>query len=151
MPDRRPFGTRFNARRAVSSADFTGFIRAALILGTQSSLADFWTEKSGGDQAAELGRSNSVLLREVTDWSLRQYFKSKQVDLNEEDESTLLFNALDELPSMLTDTERAALFLSHVVATVTSVVYLQHEHSNDLAKIREALIQANSSRVERDS
>lgn len=150
LPDRRPFGTRFNARRAIATLDFSSFARTALLLGTQEFLASLWEERTAGDDGAVLERHHSPLLREVTNWSLREYFRSSDMDVDDESEEEVLFRAMEELPTELTAWERSGMLLTQIATKVTSIAQSKQELSSDLPKISDALIRANSPRFEQD-
>ena len=148
LPDRRPFGTGYNARRAIATSDFVGFVRAALLIGMQHNLAELYSERIAGDSESLLERHPSPLLREVTDWALREYFRSNVVEIEDEGIEIHLFRGMEELPGELTAWERSGLLLSQITATVISGVHFRQEVSDDLSRIREALIRANAARSE---
>jgi hypothetical protein len=150
LPDGRPFGTRFNARRVFAILDFSSFFRTALLVGTQGNLASMWEQRVSGDESAELERHHSPLLGEVTDWSLREFFRLSEIELEDEGEAVALYRAMEDLPGELTAWERSGLLLMQVAAKVTSFVQSQQELASDLPKIKEALIRANSPRYEED-
>ncbi len=148
LPDRRPFGTAFNARRAVATSDFVGFVRSGLQVGMQSSIADLYSERIAGKTDALLERPTSSLLREVSDWALREYVKSRTTDVEDEGVEPLLMLEMDELPPELTPWERSGLLLSRITATVTAGVHLRQESSDNYSTVRDALIRSNVARLE---
>jgi hypothetical protein len=148
LPDRRPFGTAFNARRAVATSDFVGFVRSGLQIGMQSNIAELYLERSAGKADTVLERPTSTLLREVSDWALREYFKPRATDVEDEGVEALLILEMDELPGELSPGERSELLLSRITATVTAGVHLRQESSDNYSKVRDALIRSNVARLE---
>ena len=145
LPDKL-FGKTVYLRRAVSIADGIATIRAALILGSQSTLAEFWTARSRDGEDATLVAATDPLFNEVRTWALTQYAKHRGFEAGE-DLDAFIFEELDMFPAGTTSAaERAEGFLAKVISFVSAESLATSKFEDALEGLREATTFANHER-----
>ena len=151
LPDNL-FGKAVYLRRAVSTADGIATVRAALLLGAQSALAEMWTARSkNDDETFVLPEENDPFLHEVRTWAIDQYCKHKGVEKGD-DVGAFLFAEMDEItPDTLTPLQRAEALLSNIVSVTTSHVLDDAKFAGDLDELREAAVRANRDKKDSES
>jgi len=143
LPDNL-FGKAVYLRRAVSTADGIATVRAALLLGAKSALAEMWTARSNNnDETFVLPEENDPFLDEVRTWAIDQYCKHKGVEKGD-DVGAFLFAEMDEItPDTITPLQRADALLNNIVSVTTAYVLDDAKFAGDLDELREAVMRAN--------
>jgi hypothetical protein len=145
LPDKL-FGKTAYLRKAVSIADGIATIRAALLLGSQSALAEFWSARAQSGEDAVLVAATDPFFQEVRTWSLTQYAKHRGFEAGG-DLDSFIFEELDEFPAGATSaTERAEAFLAKVISFVSAESLAASKFEEALEGLRDATTFANHER-----